>query len=525
MTGAANLGGPAQSSDAQRQNWYAGGIAVVALIAGLRLLLHLLTATRYGFFRDELYYIACARHLDWGYVDQPPLVPLTAWFSLHVVGSSLFALHVIPALCGAGVVVLTGYQAYQLGGKRYAMGLAALGIALAPVMVINAHLLTTNIFEPMLWMGCASVVIRIVQTGNQKLWLWFGVLAGIGLQNKYSIVVFGVGVVAGLLFTPERKAFLKPWIWIAGGVALIIFLPNLMWNIHRDWPFVQLMHNIRAEGRDVQLNPVAYLLQQALMMGPLAAPLWLGGLGWLFFGAEGKRYRVLGWAFTAQLAIFMILHGKDYYSAPSYPVLFAAGGVAAERWFSRTRRTWLKPTYVLLLVVGILLLLPVIAPVLSVEQYLGWQRAIHFTPPANEVSHRRSPLPQYYSDQLGWEQMVAEVARIYNSLPPDVRAKTAIKADNYGEAGAIDFFGPKYGLPPAICFHQNYWYWGLHGWRGESMILLGEGRPEHLPEVFERVEKVGRFDVPYALERFDIYWGQGLKVDLNEVWEHEREWR
>jgi 4-amino-4-deoxy-L-arabinose transferase-like glycosyltransferase len=525
MNGCANLGITAQSPPERHKNWYFTGFAIVGLIAGLRLLLHLLTATRYGIFRDEMYYIACAQHLDWGYVDQPPLVPFTAWISLHLFGPSLFALHVIPALCGAVVVVLTGYQTHQLGGKRYAMGLAALGIALAPVMVINAHLLTTNIFEPLLWMGCASVMIRIIQTGSQRLWLWFGLLAGAGLQNKYSITVFGVGVVTGLVLTPERKDFAKPWIWIAGCVALVIFLPNLTWNIHHDWPFVQLMHNIRAEGRDVQLNPVAYLLQQALMMGPLAAPLWIGGLAWLFFGAEGKRYRVLGWAFALQLGIFMILRGKDYYSAPAYPMLFAAGAVAAEQWIARIRLAWLKPAFVVLLVVGILPLLPMIAPVLSVEHYLWWQRAIHFSPPANEVSHRRSPLPQYYSDQLGWEQMVAEVARIYNSLPPEVRAKTAIKADNYGEAGAIDYFGPKYGLPPAICFHQNYWYWGLHGSQGESMILLDEGRPEHLADIFEHVEKVGRFDVPYALERFDIYWGQGLKPNLHDVWQNERQWR
>jgi 4-amino-4-deoxy-L-arabinose transferase-like glycosyltransferase len=508
-----------------RYHWYITGFAVVAFIAGLRLLLHLLTATRYGFFRDELYYIACARHLDWGYVDQPPLVPLTAWFSLHVFGSSLFALHVVPALAGAGIVALTGYQAHQLGGKRYAMGLSALGIALAPVMVINAHLLTTNIFEPLIWMGCATVVIKIVQTGNQKLWLWFGALAGIGLQNKYSMAVFGFAVVFGLLLTPERKAFKQPWIWIAGCIALVIFLPNLMWNVHRDWPFVQLMHNIRASGRDVQLNPVQYVLQQILMMGPFACPLWIAGLLWLFFSSSGRRYRVLGWAFVIQLAVFMILHGKDYYSAPAYPMLFAAGGVMTEQWVARARRAWLRPAFVIILVAGILPLFPMIAPVLSVEQYLQWQKALHFNPPATEISHRRSPLPQYYSDQLGWEHMVAQVARIYNNLPPSVRAKTAIKADNYGEAGAIDFFGPKYGLPPAICFHQNYWYWGVHGSHGESVILLGEGRPEHLPDIFDRVEKVGRFDYPYALENFDIYWGEGLKLDLQEVWRSERSWR
>ena len=227
------------------------------LIVAARLLLHLLTANRYGIFRDELYYIACSRHLDWGYVDMPPFIPAVTWLFTTLFGSSLFVIRLIPAIAGCGAIALTGYQAYQFGGRRFAMALSALAMAVSAVFVINGHLLGTNDFEALFWMGCASIVIRIIQTGNQKLWLWFGVLAGIGLQNKYSMAVFGLGIVVGLLFTPERKAFAHKWIWIAGAIAFLIFLPNLLWNVHRDWPFVQLMHNIRASGRDVALNPVA----------------------------------------------------------------------------------------------------------------------------------------------------------------------------------------------------------------------------------------------------------------------------
>ncbi len=225
----------AASQDGDRQNrvrWYATGFAVVALIAALRLLLHLLTANRYGYFRDELYYLACAEHLDWGYVDQPPLIAGIAWFSRAVFGPSLLGIRLLPAVAGAGLVALTGYQAHQFGGKRYAMGLSALGVALAAIFVINGHLLTMNVFEPLIWMGCASVLIRIIQTGNQKLWLWFGVLAGVGLENKYSMAVFGFAVVVGLLLTPERRAFTQKWIWLAGIVVLLIFLPNLLWKIN-----------------------------------------------------------------------------------------------------------------------------------------------------------------------------------------------------------------------------------------------------------------------------------------------------
>src|ERR1019366_6968472 len=235
MTSAA----PNLSQLADRENpdrWYTTGFAMVALIVAARLLLHLLTANRYGIFRDELYYIACSRHLDWGYVDMPPFIPALTWLVTSLFGASLFVIRLIPAMAGCGAIALTGYQAYQFGGRRFAMALSALAMAVSAVFVINGHLLGTNDFEALFWMGCASVVIRIIQTGNQKLWLWFGVLAGIGLENKYSMAVFGMGIVAGLLFTPERKAFTHKWIWIAGVIAFLILLPNLLWNVHRDWP-------------------------------------------------------------------------------------------------------------------------------------------------------------------------------------------------------------------------------------------------------------------------------------------------
>ena len=188
------------------------------------------------------------------------------------------------------------------------------------------------------------------------------------------------------------------------------------------------------------------------------------------------------------------------------------------------RRAWLKPAFVLVLLVPFLAFLPLLAPVISPAQFVAFIRAIHFTPPVSEHSHARSPLPQYYSDELGWEAMVAEVARIYHSLPPDVQVKTAIKTGDYGQAGAIDYFGPKYGLPPAICFHQNYWYWGIHGYTGESIIIVDEDNPEHLKSISEHAELAGHFEYPYALERFDIWYAQGLKVNLQDIWEREKNW-
>jgi len=229
---------------------WASGPALVAYISAALLVLHLLTASRYGYFGDEMYHLACGEHLAWGYVDQPPLIALIAWLVRHTLGTSLLAIRFVPALAGAATVLLTGALARQLGGGRFAQALAGLCIACASVYLVLNYLFTMNAWEPLLWTACVYIVVRIIKTGDQKLWLWFGLLSGIGLENKYSMAVFGFGVVVGLLLTPERKALASKWIWLAGALAFAIFLPNLLWNIRYHFPFLELLHNIRASGRD-----------------------------------------------------------------------------------------------------------------------------------------------------------------------------------------------------------------------------------------------------------------------------------
>ena len=496
--------------------------AIVFYVAAVSFLAHMLTAGRYGYFRDELYYLACARHLASGYVDQPPMIALVAWLTVHTLGTSLLALHFFPALAGAATIWLTALIARELGGGRFAQGFSALSIALAAVYVIASHQLTMNVFEPLIWMGCAWVLIRIIKTGNQKLWLWFGVLAGLGLENKYSITIFAFGVLVGLLLTRKRKFLLSPWIWLGGAIALAIFLPNLIWNIQHHWPFIELMHNIRASGIDIHRGPVAFLGEQVLMMSPLNFPIWLAGLLFLFFGRDGRRFRVLGWTFVVVVATVMILNGKDYYAAPAYPVVLAAGAVALERLFGR--RQWLKPVAIGLLILGAAPFFPMMLPILPLDTYLHYQEKLGFSPPATEKSHLASPLPQYYSDDLGWPQLTANVARVYNSLPPAERAETAIFCQNYGEAGAIDFFGPKYGLPRAISGHQNYFLWGPRQYTGASMIVLGDHRAR-LEQYFREVVLAGSFGQPLALEHGPIWLCRDPRGwTLPQIWPRLKKW-
>src|SRR5437763_9153176 len=281
---------------AQRDTMLTNGMAFVWAIAALKLVFHIYYNNRYGYFRDEFDYLACARHLAWGYVDQPPLLPFLARLSGELFGYSLRAVRFLPALTSSILVIQAAAIAHEFGGKRFALLLTAVCVLVAPQYLSNGSLLGTNCLEPSLWMACAYFVILAIKRDDPRYWLWVGVCAGIGLEEKYSIAFFILGIVIGLLLTEHRRVFLNKWIWLGGLAAFLIFLPNLLWNIHYHWPFLELMHNIRAEGRDVVLSAGQFFLQQTLLVNPLTAPIWIAGLIAFFVWLPLKSYRVLGWS-------------------------------------------------------------------------------------------------------------------------------------------------------------------------------------------------------------------------------------
>jgi hypothetical protein len=562
---------------------WTSGPAIVLYLAAAKLLIHLLTSGRYGIFRDELYYLACAEHLDWGYVDQPPLIALITWFARHVFGSSLLGLRLLPAIAGATLVWLAGTLARELGGGRFAQAVAALAVLTAPIFLVFSHWLTMNAFEPLIWLGAAWCVARATNTQRPSFWLWFGVLIGLGLETKYSIVFFAFGIVMGLLLTEHRRFLKNRWIWLGAFAALLIFLPNLLWLVKHDFPFLELMRNIRESGRDIARGPLAFIADQAFIMNPILFPLWFGGLLWLFFGGSGKeekqqgegpanneqndrgRYRIFGWAYLVMLVTFIVLKGKNYYLAPAYPILFAAGAVAFERITTKKEQTsqeqeagaggrsitrqeqkagpfdrtpsgsvhlppaaascsWLRVVYVAMIVLAGCTLAPLSLPILSPETYIRYQQALGFEPSKTE-NQNTGPLPQHFADEFGWEDMTRAVAQVYNSLSPEERAQTAIFANSYGEAGAIDFFGPAFGLPKAISNHQNYWFWGPRNYTGKIVIVLGsdgEGDREH----FKTVEEPARTYHPYSRrdEHFPILVCRELNQDLHTLWPSIKSW-
>jgi 4-amino-4-deoxy-L-arabinose transferase-like glycosyltransferase len=492
--------------------------------------LHMATATHYGYFRDALYYLACSEHLAFGYVDLPPLFPAFAWMARHTLGTSLPALIFWPALAGAARIVLIAAFARELGARRFGTALAAMLGATPPVWWAIDHQFAMGAFEALLWTGCAYVILRMIQSGNPKLWLAFGAIAGLGFENKYSIAFFALALLLGLLLTPQRRLLFTPWLFAGGAVALAIFLPNLIWNIQHHWPFFELMHNIRTSGKDTILPPVAYLGQQILMMNPASLPFWFGGLLFHFFSRDAKGYRAFGWTFVITIALFLVLHGKDYYSAPAYTIVLAAGAVAVERLLEARQRpklrAVLKPACFAWLAINVALTLPLVLPVLPLDAFVRYQSHQWFHAAPTERSFAGATLPQYYADELPWEDMVAAVAGVYHSLTPEEQARTAIFCDNYGEAAAIDFFGGRYGLPKAISGHQNYFLWGPRNYTGESMILVGEN-PDGAKKVFASVEVAATLQTPYALwyENRPILLCRGLTWNLETSWPRVKRWR
>jgi hypothetical protein len=497
--------------------------AVVWTLVAAKLLFHLLTAGRYGIFRDELYYLACSEHLDWGYVDQPPLIALVAWLARHPFGESLLALRWIPALAGAATVWLAAILAREMGGGRVAQAMAALAVLATPIYLIMHHWLTMNAFEPLIWMGCVWCVVQAVKRDQPHYWIWFGVLAGLGLENKYTTAFFVAAMVGALICTPGRRFLATREFWLGSLLALLIFLPNLVWLVRHDFPFLQLMHNIRMGHRDVVRGPVAFVIDQAMLLNPFLFPLWLGGLIWLLVRTDASSFRIFGLTYLFLLAVFIVLKTKNYYLAPIYPLLYAAGAVAFEK-FTAARWRWGRVVYTTLVIASLVALAPTVSPILSPERTIAYQKKIGLEPPKAE-NQNTGPLPQYFADEFGWDELAREVARVYNNLPANERAPTAIFANSYGEAAAIDFFGPRYGLPKAVSNHQSYWFWGPRDYTGATVIVLGsDGRGDR--EHFQTVEAAGRIEHPYSRrdEHFDIFLCRGLNADLRTLWPQLKKW-
>jgi hypothetical protein len=476
----------------------------------------------YGFFRDELYFLVCGHHLDWGYVDQPPMVAVQARLAELIFGLTPTGIRILSFAAGGVKVGLTGLLAWQLGGRVRAQFLAMTAALAAPVFLVVDNYLSMNSWEPCFWMGSMLVLLRIAEGSfGPRWWLAFGLLAGLGIENKDSTVFFLVALVVGMLITPQRRLLWSGWVAAAIGLIILIALPNFWWQWQHHWPTYELLNNIAHSDKNTKLSPMAFLLGQASMMLIFSAPMWIGGILWLGFSKLARAWRFVAVTYLVFLAMMIAMHAKNYYVAPIYPVLLAAGAVG---FVQMTRRSWPAYAYAGLLAVFLVVAtVPIGLTVLPPEKYNAW--AAHFGANKTRTEKFTSPLPQDLSDRFGWEEMVQGFAARYNALPPEERAKTGIFCGNYGEASAVNVLGPKYGLPVAISGHQNYFYWGWHGYTGESMLTLGDDRKDYLDNYAEVID-LGAFDEPWIMdhEHHHYFLLKGRKKTYEQEWSDFKYW-
>ncbi len=484
-------------------------VRVLILLALALFTVHLFTNGQYGFHRDELEMIDNARHLDWGFVDYPPLTPFVTRVALELFGPSLVGVRLFVALAQSIAMVLAGLMTRELGGSRFAQIVAALAAAIAPIALAGGALLTYSNFDYLWWVLIAYLMVRLLKSDNPRWWLGIGAAIGLGLLTKYTILVFVAGIAIGVILTPARRYLLSPWLW--GGVALafLIVLPNLIWQVQHDFISLDFLRFIHA--RDIRIGRTSEFLKEQFIFStnPIALPLWVAGLVYYFFAPGGKRYRALGWMFVVPSALLYALKGRSYYLAPAYPMLIAAGIVAWEKWLAGllARRPGLVRGIALgALAIGAAGSAIVALPIAPVNSGL-WR----FTSRTHDL----------FIEQIGWPELVETVAGIYDSLPVEDQRQASILTGNYGEAGAINLFGPAYGLPEAISGVNSYWLRGYGDPPPQVVIVLGLSRSS----AFEACELAGHVTNRYRVRNEEtshsaIYLCRRLRQPWPAFWEN-----
>lgn len=482
----------------------------------LFLALTLATAGRYGFFGDELYYFAYSKHLAWGYVDHPPLVALLTFLSTQIFGETIFGLRLMSGLSGAVTVLLAARIAKILGGGGFSQSLAALSICFSSAFPAMSSFFSMNPVDIMLCTLFVVLFLTTIKAPSGTKWIGLGILLGVGLLNKYTFLVLDFSLFVSLVITKRWSVLRSPWLYLSGAAGLIIFLPHIFWQINHGWPTLEFMRNA-TEYKNLSLSPLAFLFQLAIGLNPFTLPVWLSGLAYLLFSKDEREFRFLGWTAIIFLVVYMVQNSKMYYVVPIFPVLFAAGAVAVERFSLRKEVRWPRWITVSTLIVSGTILMPLAVPVLPVKQFVAYAKTLSVWNMIRMEKDEGDVLPLHFVYRLGWEELVGTVGVAYNSLPQHERDSCAVLASWYGIAGAIDHFGPTVGLPNAICPRNNYWLWGTRNYSGKIVLAVGYDAA-FLGRFFDNVERVARFDQPYAYGA-EVYLCKGPKYPLDKLWQ------
>lgn len=489
-------------------------VSILGLLALALFLLHMFTNHQYGFHQDELVVLDNANHLDWGFVEYPPLTPLLARIELELFGLSLIGARTFAALAQSIVMLLAGLMARELGGRRPAQILATLGAAFAPIALIQGSLIQYVTFDFLWSVVIAYLMIRLLKSEDPRWWIPVGAVIGLGMMTKYTMVIFVAGLVVGVLLTDARRYLRSRWLWGGVGLSLLIFLPNLIWQIQHQFISLEFLSSIHA--RDVEIGRAdGYLIEQFLFCSnPFIVPFWVAGLIYYYRGESGARYRILGWMYVIPFLIYLVTQGRSYYLAPAYPMLIAAGTVVwqgwLERWQARRARLMSSLTWSGVLLGGV----------------IGGALALPVAPINSTLWHITSEVHDTFTEQIGWHEMIETVAGIYAALPEAEKPATGIFAAENDEAAAINLYGSEYGLPTAISGSNTYWLRGYGDPPPETLIVVGYSRDE-VASVAEECEVAGTITNPYGVENDlrtppDIFICRGLRISWPELWERVR---
>jgi hypothetical protein len=488
-------------------------VATGALItlAAATVVVHFLVGECYGFHRDELATLDDARHLAWGYVAYPPVTPFFGWLSLKLFGTSLTGFRFFAALAGAIAIILTGLMAREMGASRPAQFFAA--ASATPFVLATGSLMQYVSFDYLAWVAVAYFVVRLCQTNDPRGWLGVGAAVGFGMLSKYSMPFLVAGIAVGIFASHLRAHLRIKWLWLGVLVALVIFLPNFVWQWRHDFIYLDFLRHIHA--RDIRIGRTKTFLPDQLEITLVALPLALAGLYFYLFSNTGRRFRVLGWMFVAPLLLFLLGKGRGYYLAPAYPMLYAAGVVSCEAWLRRFRPAWrvsVIAAFSVALLLNIALVAAFFLPLAPINSR-WWDAAVKFN----------GDLPE----EIGWPELAQTVGQIRDSLSPEERAQVKILAGNYGEAGAINLYGPAVGLPPVICPTNSFWERGYGNPPPEILIVLGSSADD-LAGKFDSCQLVGhitnrkRVANEETSDHADIFLCRHLREPWPEVWKRNR---
>ncbi len=517
--------------------------AVLIYLMAVNFIFHMVTGWQYGIFRDEFYYVSMSRHLDFGYVDITPIAVYIMALTRVLFGTSIYAIHVFPALAGSFVMLFAGLTTRKMGGGKFAQALTAVAVMLAPMYLSFAGFFSYDAFDQLMSSIVVFMLVKLLKGEfTYKTWILFGFIAGIGVMVKITFGIMLVAFVIGLLLTRQRRVLAGKWPWIAAAIALVCFVPYAVWQAQRGFPFLQYLSNY-AVNRSAHAPPWEYFFYQVMVMNPVAIILWLGGLV-LLFRKSGRMFRPFAWSFLFYFTLAAVLAIKYYALAGVMLPLLAYGSVCFERGYKKEPLDVAGPpdagkqpephgkkrpsrvpriVYMVALCLVGLFIAPASTPVLPVQDYIAYNNTFHFNETVKTEDTEIGSLPQHYADRMGWEELAQAVAKVYHSLPEEDRKDCAIFAGNYGEAGALGYYAQKYDIPVAISGHLSFYYWGYGDFTGKCVIVVGLPASEHgmLDQAFEEVTPGTVFHHDYIMpyeNDLPIYVCKGLKIPLDQLW-------